>query len=587
MSSKHLKIADSVYQNIIKSAHQYAVDVDEGVITACKWVKLAVKRYFDDLKHGHERGLEFKPEKAAKAINFYKYVKHTKGGQFAGKPFFLSPWQAFIIWNVFGWYDKETGRRRFNYAYIKVARKNGKSTLTAPIGLYMLACEGEAVAEVYSVATKKDQAKIIFDEAKRIIGKNEKVFKDTYKRYQHKIVVDDGGTFEALGSDSDTMDGLNPYFVGIDEYHAHPNDGVFEVMKSGIGARMNPLIWIITTAGKSMTSPCFALEKDCKSILDGLVKDDSIFAMIYELDEEDMKVDEVLGKDGEIEHEYRWANSEIWIKSNPNLDVSTSTHYLKKELAGALRSSAKKNNFLTKNLNVWVDAPETWIDADVWRRNNDSFDEKLLIGAECYGGIDLAKRDDFCSFSLVFNIGDKKIIKCWSWIPNSTTEQRTSGGLHVLGDWIADGYVFETDGDITDYAIIKDFILEKAKLYDIKSIGFDPYNAVALVNQLTEQGVNMREFKQGLPMLVPTKEFYVTALNYGFNALNNPCLAWMVSKVVVRYDKNENMFIHKGESTKITGGKVDGVVATVIALGEMIDFEINTPVEFNIRSLDD
>ena len=553
-------------------AHKYAIAVRDGKITAGRYIKLAVERYFKDLEFGHERGLYFDEDEADRSIRFYSIIKHTKGEK-AGTFFKLEPWQQFINWNLFGWYTKE-GVRRFRYAYVKVARKNGKSTLVAPIGLYKLTLGdyGEGATEVYSSATKKEQARIVFDEARRMVNKSE-VLKKLCKSFAHEIRSPlNDGIFKALGSDSDTMDGLNPVLSIIDEYHAHVTDGVFEVMKSALGARQSPLIYIITTAGKNKASPCFAFESDCKAMLEGNFVDDTVFAMIFDLDESDFEHEEYIDKKGNIAIRYKWESPEVWKKANPNLGVSVSEKYLADECKQSLRNPLKMANFMTKNLNVWVGSPKKWIPSDIWMQNYEAISDSELEGLECWGGMDLAMRDDFCSFVLLFLHKGRYVLKHWCWIPENTMDKRISAGLYQLSKWVEDGHVFVTQGDITDYSEIQAFILDICQKYNVLSIGYDPYNATNLVLNLQDEGINMRSFGQTKQMIVPTKLFYELAISRKLNHLNSPVLNWMIGNVEAKIDKNENMYLHKGEATK-KGGKIDGIIASVIALGEQLSLE--------------
>lgn len=560
---------------VVESGFQYAEDVRNEKILACRYLKKAVERFYKDQER---KDLFLDHQKIRKAVEFYKFIKHTKGSQFAGSVFIPSPWQVFAIINLYGWYWTDTKKRRFRRAYLKVPRKNGKSTFMSASAVYALSCDGEAVPEVYSAATMRSQAKIVFDEAVRMIKKSPSL--NRFFKCLTWVVTPKkgGGKFEPLGADGDNLDGLNISFGVIDEYHAHKTKVMYDVLDTADGARENPQIFTITTAGRNTESPCFYYEQELKAVLDGVYNDDNTFILIYELDREDLDTEEIDGKT-----RYKWENPDIWIKSNPNLDVSVSKDYLLQKLPAALRSKANRVNFLTKHMDMWVSAPTTWIETEIWNKNNEEIDEAELVGLSCYGGLDLATRDDFCTFSLVFDHNGKVVIKSWSWCPSDTVEDRISKGLSALGDWMDKGLVFETIGNVTSYSEIEAFIVEKAKLYDIKSIGYDPYNATSLVENLTDAGIVMNQYTQGKDMIIPTKSFYYLALEGGFNHLDNPVLRWALSNVVIVHDKNENFWIHKGNSTKL-GGKVDPIVATVIALGEKLEEKGET--EINIWGFD-
>ena len=283
------------------TAEVYAEQVLSGKILTCEFVQLAVKRYFSDFEVALEKGWYFDRKAAARAIKFIESLKHTKG-EWAGRKFVLEPWQQFVVWNIFGW-KLADGTRRFRYVYIEIARKNGKTALSAGIGLYMLFADGESRPEVYSAATVKDQAKICFADAVEIVKATD--LKNYITPYRNSIVYElKGGQFKPLSSDYGTHDGLNPSCGIIDEFHAHKDSGMFDVIKSAFGARRQPLMFIITTAGFNKAGACYAYRDNVIKVLRGVNQDDTLFGMIYTLDSDE-----------------EWDNPKMWIKSNPNLGV--------------------------------------------------------------------------------------------------------------------------------------------------------------------------------------------------------------------------------------------------------------------------
>ncbi len=362
--------------------HQYALDVVHGKLVASKYTRKACERYLTDLDTAEERGLEFRPKTAQAYITFFqRAIRHTVG-EWDGKPFDPLPWQKFILWNLYGWF-REDGTRRFNYAYITVARKNGKTTLMAGAALAALFFDQEKAAEVYFAATKKDQAKIGFDEAQRMVTISPPLSKHL-KAGKHDIKAP---TLSArctyLSSERDTLDGLNVHFAGIDEYHAHTTDGVANVLRSGMQARRNPLHLTITTAGFNRESPCYELQKTCKEILDGIKHDDAQFAIIYELDDDD-----------------DWTDSSTWIKANPSLGTALRGQLLDSQLQQAINlGGSREVEFKTKHLNKWVTASKTWIQDEVWMRNKR---EAKLDGLKCWGGLDLASVSDMTALVMVY-----------------------------------------------------------------------------------------------------------------------------------------------------------------------------------------
>ena len=292
----------------IHTAEEYAKQVISGEVLVCEYVRLAVERYYRDLDVALDRGWHFDRKAASRAINFIQKLKHTKG-VWAGQRFKLEPWQQFIIWNIFGWMNAD-GTHRFRYAYIEISRKNGKTMLSASTGLLMLFADGESRPEVYSAATVKDQAKLCFSDAVAIVKATD--LKNYLTPYRNSITYElKGGTMKPLSSDYGTHDGLSPSCAIIDEFHAHKDSGMFDVLKSAFGARRQPLMFIITTAGFNKAGVCYAYRDNVIKVLRGVNIDDSLFGIIYTQDSKE-----------------EWEDPKMWIKSNPNLGVSVSAEYL-------------------------------------------------------------------------------------------------------------------------------------------------------------------------------------------------------------------------------------------------------------------
>ena len=344
-------------------AEVYAEKVLSGEVLTNELVQLAVKRYYADLENALDKGWHFDKKAAMRAINFIERLKHTKG-EWAGQRFRLEPWQQFVLWNIFGW-KLANGTRRFRYVYIEIARKNGKTALSAGVGLYMLFADGEARPEVYSAATVKDQAKICFADAVEIVKATD--LKNYLSPFRNSIVYElKGGTFKPLSSDYGTNDGLNPSCGIIDEFHAHRDSGMFDVIKSAFGARKQPLMFIITTAGFNKAGACYAYRENVIKVLRGVNEDDSLFGIIYTLDKKE-----------------EWENPKMWIKSNPNLGVSLSVDYLADQVRDAKNRPEAVRNVMTKNVNLWVDAEKTWILDDVWMRCVSTTPKEVLKGCAC------------------------------------------------------------------------------------------------------------------------------------------------------------------------------------------------------------
>lgn len=523
------------------SPKKYIEDIISGKVLACKYNKLSVERHLSDLKR---KDIYFDEESAMRAIDFFSYLKHTKGRNFAGNQFELAGWQAFIIYALFGWKNLD-GSRRFRLSYTEVAKKNGKSTLAAGIGLYMMNADGEPGAEVYSCATTRDQAKIVFNEARNMV----KVSPDLsgiVTVFTHNLHNDASlSKFEAISNDYNSFEGKNPYCGIVDEYHAHNDDLLFSNLKAATVARNQSLIWIITTAGFNKVGPCYQFRKMCIDVLEGRLTDDGLFAIIFTQDEED-----------------DWNDPKVWVKSNPNLGVSVLEAALKGEHQQAVNSTTAQVGFKTKNLNIWTDQSAVWIPDARWQMCNNG---KLpdLIGKECWASLDLSSTTDMTVLGLLFR-EDKFYWLPVFFLPGITALERSRKDHVNYDKWIREGWIFETDGDVVDYDYIRIKVNELAKQYKIKSIQYDRWNSSQLVNNLTADGANLVPFGQGYQsMSTPTKELEKMVLNKEIEFGENPVMRWMNSNVEIRTDPAGNIKIDKSRSTE----KVDGMVALVMAIG--------------------
>ena len=513
---------------------QYAEDVLNGDIVTSKYVRLACERFAEDQNHEQ---YYFDPDTAEKYIAFFsRFLKHSKGS-FAGKSFDLLPWQQFVVANIYGWLDRDTHMRRYRTAYIQVGRKNGKSTMLSGVSLAMLDFDGEEGSEVYFCATKRDQARICFDEATRMVKSSPSLSKRIGVHRANMHVNKTNSKAEPLSSDKNSLDGLNAHLAVVDEYHAHPTSAVYNVLKSSMGSRKQPLMFTITTAGFNVDGPCYKLAKTCKEVLDGKKTDDSLFSMIYELDEDD-----------------NWRDESCWIKANPSLGESISIDYLKQQATQAKNyGGAEEVNFKTKHCNLWVRSSEPWVADEVWRENDLG---KVEWDGEraCYGGLDLASVSDFCS--LVY---------------------KDESSIYL--DLRHADEVMVTPGNVTDYDYIRKCIsgyyVEDGvvkfdedclmKRYNLRSIAYDRYNSSQLIINLTADGVEMSAMGQGyVSMSAPMKEVYRLLLERKLNHEGDPVLRWMAGNLEVTYDPAMNCKPDKSRSQD----KIDGITALICAVGE-------------------
>ena len=542
-----------------EAAQKYINDALKGEILLSSDTKATIQRHLRDLDK-KDFSYYYDPEAGGVVVDFFKILKHYKG-EYAGCSFELEPWQEFIICCLFGWKKKSNNYRRFKYCYIEIPRKNGKTTLAAGIACYMAYLDGEAGAEIYTGATMRQQAGICFDDIKTMI-QGSKALSKRSKILTHNVTVPASKTkIEYVSSDADTLDGLNPHCAILDEIHAYRNSKLYDVFVSAIGARKQPLIFMITTAGFNKDWFCYTYRKSVLQVAQGVVEDDTMFGIVYKPDDDD-----------------KWDSIEAIKKSNPNLDVSVSLEYLLDQVQKARIRPTETVNVKTKHLNIWTDTQNSWIPDLDWLAAGRPINEDNLVGSKCYGGLDLASTTDFASFSLIFAKDDGTFdLLNWSFLPRESAQKRYEDGLAQLWEWVEKGHVILTDKRTTDYSVIKAFIIEKYQKYNFEFLAKDTWNSSHLVQELEEvlpkvysfenkkYISRVADFKQGMQfMSTPTKEFekmiYEKLLNHG----NNPLLRWMCSNVAIIRDANGNIKVDKAKSSE----SVDGIVASVMALGE-------------------
>ncbi len=533
-------------------AEFYAEQVRSGAILVCEYVRLAVERYYADLDRALDEGRYFDKKAAMRAIHFIEKLKHTKG-EWAGQRFRLEPWQQFVLWNIFGWKNAD-GTRRFRYAYIEIARKNGKTALSAGIGLYMLFADGESRPEVYSAATVKDQAKICFSDAVEIVKATD--LKNYLTPYRNSIVYElKGGTMKPLSSDYGTHDGLNPSCGIIDEFHAHKDSGMFDVIKSAFGARRQPLMFVITTAGFNKSGACYAYRENVIKVLRGVNEDDSLFGIIYTLDDKS-----------------EWDDPKMWIKANPNLGVSLSADYLADQVKDAKNRPEAVRNVMTKNVDLWVDAERTWILDDAWQKCIGTTAPADLKGCACWGGLDLSNVSDITAYVLLFHENDRFQLLPHFWIPEEKMREKIRKENINCDKWVAEGYVTVTPGNVIDYDFVKADILRIVADYDLRTSAYDRWNSSQTIIDLQNEGMECNPFGQGYgSMSAPTKEFEKLVLTGKIEHFGNPVLRWMLASTLVKTDPAGNIKPDKEKSTQ----KIDGIVAAIMALGEWMTAQAN------------
>ena len=530
-------------------------------------VKGAVRRHQVDLGRvgSPDFSYRFDPEAAERAIAFIEALRHTKG-EWAlpgcDNHLRLEPWQAFIVSMLFGW-RRLDGYRRFSKSFISCGRKNGKTVLAAAIMNYLFFADDppEAGPEVYSLALKRDQAMIVWREAERQIAKHPYLKKQA-RTYQHSSTVVIPGTaarMKPLGRDSDSEDGLSPSCAVIDEYHAHRDNSQVEVMAAGMAARRQPLLFIITTAGFSLDGPCHEEEYALsKQILSGTLDPapENYFCIVFELDDED-----------------DWVDEAVWVKANPNIDMSVDRQYLRDRVAEALLSPSKRNKVMVKNLNVWTQAETRWISPEAWVACAFPVDRSALAKRECFLGMDLSASQDVTALAACFPplTGSRYEFLFWFFLPEENIVEKGRKDRVPYTYWADQGHLILTPGDVVDFDFIEDVIREIAREFRVRQIAFDPWKAQEIVAHLQAEGVaEMVEVRQSYSgMAAGTEAFEKKVLSKELAHGSNPIMDWMVACVEVKSDRQGNVMPMKPERGR-SGARIDGVVAAILALDRAI-----------------
>lgn len=606
---------------------EYAQSVVTGKIVAGKYVRLACKRFLNDLQYGEARGIYFDAEAADHAVRFFGFLRHTKGvwaRKVETSGFVLSPWQVFCTANLFGWRKASDGTRRFREAHIEVARKNGKSTWMGGIGNYMLYADGEPGAEVYSAATTKQQAKIVFNAAKDQVRMSP-FLASRVGVWRNNLHVDASSSkFEPLASDAGTLDGLNIHCALIDELHEHPDRTLYDVLNTATGSRTQPLILSITTAGFNREGICWDQRSYGVKVVSGDVTNDDFFVFIACLDPGDA-----------------WTDEKNWIKANPNLGVSVSLESIRPNFLKAEQQPAAQNEFQRKHLNIWTSNNTAWLVDGTWEKNSVvpadlagdiNSAKKLrelafirLKNRRCFGGLDLGETDDLTAYALVFppcelmkvpkvekgfgffkmpngdikyladaNIDNLLRLKAgtrtdepppghptetliekddkWSilpffWIPEAFLDEKAKKNKVPYSAWHKAGFIEVTPGQSVSQEGIRRKILEVNNLFRVGEIGYDKFGAEWLGPKLLGDGQKMLQIPPRFEYLShPTKNLTSFLVLGGVEHYNNPVLRWNASNVQLLLDSNGNQRPDKGKSKN----KIDGIVATVMAMGRAL-----------------
>lgn len=560
-------------------ATQYASDVVDGRIPACKWTRLAAQRHLNDLARAvsgwryewnpelttHE-GKAYRP--ADRVCFFIELLPHIKG-EWAGRAerILLQPWQVFIVASIFGWVDRETHRRRFRIADLFVPRKNAKSTLAAGIGLYCLCADGEHGAEIYSGATSEDQAYEVFEPAKLMARKTPELL-DRFGvavRESNISIADTNSKFEpVIGNPGD---GASPSCAIIDEYHEHATEALYDTMRTGMGARSQPLILVITTAGDNTAGPCYAHQEELQQVLAGLVEDEERFGVIYTIDK---------GLTQNPEDDDDWTSEESLIKANPNWGISVNPEFMISQLAAAIRDPRKQATFQTKHQNIWVASSSPWLPMESWKAAGDkTLKIEDFKGEQWWPGLDLANTTDIASRCACFKRvidGEEHYYFFWRhYLPEKVIAEPEN--KHYQG-WEKQGWITRTSGAMIDHDVIFNDTIKDAELYapscvDEKTgnvtqqVAIDQWGAAGISGNLEREGFTVVAVPMQVRHLSAPMKWIDGLLKAGrLHHNGDPVAAWAVNNVTVKPDQNDNWFPRKQSRAK----KTDPAVAMIVAV---------------------
>lgn len=551
---------------------EYYNKISSGEIIACKKIKAVYKKLVNDLKKPkkvsflnkitdeiEEHTYIFDEKKANRPIQFIKkYCKHSKG-KWAGKPVILELWQKAHIQALYGFVDKETGLRKYRKFVLFVGKKNGKSTEGSGLGLYQLTSDGEGGAEVYSVATQKDQAKIIWEEAKRMAAKSPALNKRT-RRLVNGIFYDKTESlFKAVASETDSLDGLNGSAILADEIWAWRDKGLLDIMSDSISVREQPIIFEFSTMGKIREAVFDGeyeyLEAVIKGYegLEGGIEDETVLPFIYELDEAK-----------------EWTDEKAWIKANPNLGVTKTYKYLRDKVEKAQKKPDELSNLLCKEFNVRTTAQEAWVDFDTVN-NEETYDMDSLYDTYAIGGVDLSSTTDLTCATLLIMKHNKKYVLQQYFIPSERLEFKIKDDKIPYDKWEKRGLVTICDGAKVNYSDVTQWFLRMNDEYKISAlwIGYDPWNTQYWVEEMKEYGFEMVEVRQGAKtMSNPMKQLEADLIEKNVNYNNNPVLKWCLCNTSVKRDENDNIRPVKGQKQR---ARIDGTVSLIIAYSVLFE----------------
>ncbi len=558
-------------------AAQYVADVLSGARPACKWERLAAERHQRDIARqgADDFPYQFNPElvdakgktyrPADRVCGFAELMPHIKGDWAArGELIRLNGWQTFILASVFGWVHAKTLKRRFRKCDLFVPRKNAKSTIAAVIGNYMLAADGEFGAEIYSGATSQKQALEVFRPA-QLMAKSNAAFRAHYGvllNASNLAVLDTNSKFEpVIGKPGD---GASPSCSIVDEYHEHNTPELYDTMATGMGARSQPLLLMITTAGSNIGGPCYVHQVELQKVLEGAIVDETRFGVIYGIDADD-----------------DWSQPAALIKANPNFDVSVSGEFLEAAQREAINDPRKQAVFKTKHLNVWVNSASPWLNLEYLQRGADkTLTREAFKGETCWIGLDLASKNDLASACWLFRrlVADQWHYYCFTrnWLPEAAVQKPENGHYQA---WVEQGYLIATPGNMINLKQIQEEVETSAELHVVAEIPMDAWGSREIAPSLQEAGYTVVDVPMTVRNLSEPMKLIAALIDAGrFHHDGNLASTWMFANVEVFEDRNENIFPRKASAEK----KIDAAVATILAMGRAMANEMPAKPEYQL-----
>jgi phage terminase large subunit-like protein len=494
----------------------------------------------------------FDEEAADRAVNFIeKFCTHVKG-ELAGKAFILEKWQKDdIVRPLFGWKSKETGLRKYRTCYVEIPRKNGKSNLAAALALYLVFADGEPGAEIISAAGDRGQANIVFHIAQEMI-KNNKYLRSKAKVLRNTIEYK-SSWYKSISAEAYTKHGLNCHGIIFDELHTQQNFELWNVLTTSVGARRQPVIISLTTAGHDRASICYEMHEYSEKVLNGSLEDDTFLPVLYKAEPDD-----------------DWTSPETWRKANPGYGTICNEAYFIDAVKKAKANPSYINSFLRLHLNIWTSAETAWIPDDIYMKGDKEIPFERLASLPAYGGLDLASTQDLTAFALMFrdDENDCFYMLCHQFVNSvKAHNKKLAAGVDYLS-YEREGDLTITPGNVTDYRIVKQYILDQCAKYDVREIGYDPKFSTYIVAELTEEEITMQPMAQNITsMNGPTKEMEMEIMKGNVIHGGNRCLRWQFGCAIIYTDNNENKRVIKEQKEN---KKVDGVIASIIALNSYV-----------------